>query len=370
VMKLTISKPTVLASLLLFASTLAIPRPAVSAEAVTAEHGLDVGDGQVLYDIPYNPKQVREVAFVSPTVNHPFYEIVVPLGDWAEGESATVKKVTVNGVESDSFYLFVDGFSHVQSGWITQKSKSAKNVVLVTRSLWHNGEAITIDVEISTAGAPQSIVKTFQTTAPKAGGGPTGWRRYQSLVLSEIAGLPRNNEPVEFSLAVRAEDCADLERELSLFAVDSGEFTPLPLQTFNPKQFAGTPPGTSNQNYLQHPSRSLEGIFLASVPANSARVFVFVYDRAAGVARPSFASDLAVSGPPVGATIENHFYKVKLSEKCGQIASFDLKGRQEKPVPRLSNSSSYAVHWNPDSFSDNGQWGHTFGWNPPDRTTV
>src|SRR5690606_13063269 len=28
------------------------------------------------------------------------------------------------------------------------------------------------------------------------------------------------------------------------------------------------------------------------------------------------------------------------------------------------------AHWNPDSFSDNGKWGHTFAWDPPEKTVV
>ena len=333
---------------------------------------MDVGDGQVLYDIPYDPKHISEITFIAPTVKHPYYEIVIPLGNWTEGESANVQKVRVNGVDSDSFYVFVDGFSHVQSGWITQKSKSATNVVLVTRSLWHNGESVAVELEISATGATNNIKKTFKATAPTTGGGPAGWRCYQSLALSERAGLARDHEPVEFSLTARAEDCADLERELRLFSVDavSRQLAPVPVQTFNAKHFLGTPPGTTNVNYLQHPSRSLEGVFLASVPANGAQVYVFVYDNPAATAAVAPPADLTVTGQALGATVENDFFVVKLDSKCGQVASFDLKGRKEKPAPRLSNSLTFAVHWNPDSFSDNGLWGHTFGWNPPEHTVT
>ena len=338
------------------------------------ERGFDVGDGQVRYDAPYNPKHIHQITFVSPSTRHPFYEIVIPLGNWTEGSSATIQKVRVNGVDSDSYYVFVDGFSHVQSGWITQKAGSASNVVLVTRSLWHDSESTSIDVEISASGeggAARIIKKSFAAQAPASGGGPVGWRRYQSVVLSEPTGLARENEPVEFSLTVRAEDCADLERELRLFVVDaaSHELIPVPVQTYNPKQFAGTPPGTSNANYLQHPSRSLEGVFLASVGAKSARTYVFVYDNPGAETPVAPSTDLFVNGPALGATVENQFFVVKLDDRCGQVASFDMKGRKKK-VPRLTNSYSYAVHWNPDSFSDNGLWGHTFGWNPPEQTIV
>ncbi len=341
----------------------------------SAESGRDVGDGQVLYPIPFDPKSVSEVLFVAPTVEHPFFEVVLPIGDWTEGASATVKRVTVNGTDSDSFYVFVDGFSHVQSGWVTQESTTAKNVVLVTRSVWHNGEDVKAEVEFSASGEDgqsKTVTRDFEAKAPDKGGAPAGFQRYQSLALYEPAGLARNGEPVEFSLTARKEDCADLEKELRLFACDpeQGTYTPVPLQTFNAKRFAGTPPGTSNENYLQHPSQSLEGVFLATVPANGAAVYVFLYDNPNVDPPAEPATDLVVTGPSLGATVENAHYLVELDKKSGQIASIDLKGREDNPVPRLTNSYSRAVHWNPDSFSDNGKWGHTFAWDPPDQTVV
>lgn len=342
---------------------------------VLVEAGRDVGDGQVLYPTPYDPKNVPEIAFVSPTPEHPFFEIAVPMGDWSEGASATVKRVSVNGTESDSFYVFVDGFAHVQSGWITQEATEAKNVVLVTRSVWHDGEDAAIEVEVSANdkdGKPTTVSRSYAAIAPAKGGAPAGFQRYQSLVLHETAGLARDGEPVEFSITVRKGDCENLERELRLFACepDNGTYASLAIQTFNVKRFPGTPPGTSNTNYLQHPSQSLEGVFLATVPANESRVYVFLYDNP-GVDPPAEPeSDLVVSGPSLGAKVENADFVVQLDEKSGQIASFDLKGRPDNPVPRLTNSYSNAVHWNPDSFSDNGKWGHTFAWNPPDKTVV
>lgn len=340
-------------------------------EAVFAEKGRDVGDGQVLYETPYDPKTVSEVTFVSPTVEHPYYEIVLPLGDWSEGKGANLKGVSVSGVESDSFYVFVDGFAHVQSGWVTQDSETAPNLVVVTRSLWHNNEATDIAVTITRAeGDP--VVREFHATAPASGGGPEGWRRYQSFVLHETAGLYRESEPVEFSVAARKEDCADLAKEVRLYKVDSanGALGELPVQVFNVKRFEGRPPGTDNPNYLQHPSQSCEAVFLATVPANSAAVYVVAYDNPGAGEREVIESDLTVTGPSLGATVENKHFIVRLDEKSGQIASFDVKGREENPVPRLTNSYSSAVHWNPDSFSDNGLWGHTFAWDPPDSTVV
>lgn len=80
--------------------------PATSAQtAKNIEKGFDIGDGNIPYNTPYDPKSVREVTFVSPTAAHPYYEIAIPLGDWTEGTGASVKAITVNGASSDSYYV-------------------------------------------------------------------------------------------------------------------------------------------------------------------------------------------------------------------------------------------------------------------------
>jgi len=271
-------------------------------------------------------------------------------------------------------YVFVDGYSHVQSAWITKDSTTANNVVVVARSLWHNNKETKIEIDITAVdaeGNSQTITKEFTATSPEKGGGPEGWRRYQSLALHEQVGIDRENEPVEFSLAARAENCGDLARELRIFEVsEEGDVDPVGFQTFDAQSYKGTPPGTSNENYLQHPSESLSAVFLASVPANESKVFVAVYDNPDAPEPSVVETDLSVEGPPIGAVVENEFYRVKLDDKCGQIVSFELKGREDNPAPKLTNSLSLAAHWNPDSFSDNGKWGHTFAWDPPEKTVV
>lgn len=337
------------------------------------DKGVDVGDGNVRYDIPYDPKNLDAVRFLAPTVQHPYYEIVVPMGDWTEGTNATIKDVRVNGTSYESYYVFKDGFAHVQSGWITQKASTAKNVVVAIRALWHNSEAAAIEIDIGATGDDgknKTVTKSFQAAAPAQGGGPDGWRRYQSVALHEMAGVDRMPEPVEFSLVARAENCGNLERELRVFEVDDEALVPVNFQTFNPQEFDGTPAGTTNENYLQHPSKSIDVVFLAEVPADESRVYVVVYDNPGAEAWEAQPTDMTVTGESLNAVVENEFYRVKLDDGSGQIVSFELKGREGNPVPTLTNSLSNAAHWNPDSFSDNGKWGHTFAWNPPDETIV
>jgi len=173
-------------------------------------------------------------------------------------------------------------------------------------------------------------------------------------------------------VAARAENCADLERELRLFVDGPGRrgWVPLPFQTFNAQDFGGTPPGTAEKDYLYHPSRSVDLVFLASAPAGASKVYLLAYDNPdAGPYEPQ-PTDLKVSGPALGALVENRFYEADLDDRSGQIASFRLKRGDEYASPSLTNAYSAAAHWNPDSFSDNGRWGHTFAWDPPERTVV
>ncbi|NIA14508.1 MAG: hypothetical protein GWP08_10535 [Nitrospiraceae bacterium] len=342
-----------------------------ASEPVFVDAGYDVGDGLVLDDLPYDPKAIDEMLFISPSPAHPFYEIALPLGDWSEGAGATVSEVKVNGLAYPAFNVYVDGLARYQSDWITRESATSKNVAVVVRAPWHNKKRTTVELKISVSGG-ESVTKRFEGKAPATGGAPKGWRRYQSVVLHERAGLERVNEPVEFSLAARAENCGDLARELRIYAVDTTgkALTPVDCQTFDAQEFPGSPPGTSNENYLQHPSRSINAVFLASVAAHASKVYLAFYDNPEAPKPKLAATDLVVTGPALGAMVENQYYKVKLHDNSGQIASFELKGREENPVPLLTNSYSRAVHWNPDSFSDNGKWGHTFAWDPPEQTVV
>lgn len=341
---------------------------------IDAELGRDVGDGIVLYNTPYDPKNIKEVTFVAPTASHPYYEIVVPLGDWSEGKAASFKKVTVNGLDCESYYVFVDGFAHVQSSsWLTKESANAKNVVVVARMLWHNNEDVKVDFTLDAQDAEGKAIvveKSFSGKAPAKGGGPEGWRRYQSVLLQEKAAVDRAKEPVEFSITARKEQCGDLAKELRVYVVDEIEQEPvaIPFQTFNQGVFQGTPNGTSNDNYLQHPSQFIEVVAFPTVSANQERVLLVCYDNPTAEAPGESRSDLKVTGESLGALVENDFFAAQLDKKSGQIASFALKGGAEQPV--LTNSLSGALHWNPDSFSDNGLWGHSFSWNPPERTVV
>lgn len=358
----------------LLAACFLIAVHAAAQDAIDILTGHDVGDGNAPYNAPYDPADVTEMGFIAPTVDHPYYEILVPMGDWTGGSHATVQEVRVNGLRCESFYTFVDGFSHVHQPWITHEAATAKNVLLVARMLWHNGADTAVDVRIGhrdAEGKGTTTTQTYRASAPAQGGGPEGWRRYQTVVLRERAGIARQNEPVECSIAARAENAGDLGRELRVYEIDGGTLGPeMPLQVFNQRAFPGAPPGTAEENYLQHPSKAVDALFLAHVPAHGAKVYALFYDHPSAPERTPPETDLTVTGPDLGAVVRNGHYTVTLSEKSGQIAAFQLNERDGKAAPLLTNSYSAAAHWNPDSFSSNGKWGHTFAWDPPEHTVV
>jgi hypothetical protein len=358
--------------------------PSRAAQVIDAEAGHDVGDGQVRYNTPYDPKNTREVTFVSPTPAHPYYEIAVPLGDLSEGTQTEVHAVRINGVASDSYYMFVDGFARAHDLTVTRNGTKARNVVVVTRSVWHDAQPTTIEIDLAAFdkdGKPVRRTQSVRATAPSIGGVPAGWRRYQSVLLQEKAGLDRKDEPVEFSLTERAEWASDLGRELRVFRIDPDRrsLEPVKAQTFNAQNYAGAPPGTSQpwqdapgrgSNYITHPTKSVEGVFPANVPAHGAVVYVLLYDNPSASPADQVETDLKITGKSLGATIENKFYTAWLHEQSGCISKIQLKPSGERRCPVLSNSLNHALHWNPDSFGDNGIWGHVFAWNPPERVVV
>ena len=99
---------------------------------------------------------------------------------------------------------------------------------MAVRAPWHDTQSVKVKMTIDAKGEDgeaKTVVKTFDGQSPARGGVPDGWRRYQSVVLRETVGVARASEPVEFTLAARAENCGDLARELRMYAFDPARQT-------------------------------------------------------------------------------------------------------------------------------------------------
>ncbi|MEW6741498.1 MAG: hypothetical protein AB1486_01965 [Planctomycetota bacterium] len=345
--------------------------------------GAAVGDVNLRARLPFDPAAPPGHAFVAPTENDPYWWVAWRLPDWRRGAQASVTAVLVNGRAVRDYYLIVGGRVR-EAPWITKRVSSAAPVVLVVKMLWCDAADYELAAKIQSGGAV-TWERTL-LTAPERGGGPPGFACYDSFALSETGGMDRLNEPVEIVVAAeRSETTQDarspggtagLPDQIRLFRydVESGSLTAVPFQVFDHRQYAGMPPVPDGMDprgtgHWATPSESVRLAFLADVAARATRVYCVGYGALPDVAPPSPSETLAIRTGERGTIVENSFYRIDLDPRCGQLNSFVIKGAPAG-TPRLTNSTSGTVHWNPDTYGDNGRWGHSFSWDPPERTHV
>ncbi len=138
--------------------------------------GVNVGEHVLPDTIPFDPNNLSDLRCFAPTPRRPLYEIAIPVGDWEGGPGASVSSVKINGVECRVYSVYSDGCAHLDGTWITRRGNRAKNVVVLARSLWRNGERITAEVAISHPTNPAT--RTVVGVAPPRGGMPSGPRHY------------------------------------------------------------------------------------------------------------------------------------------------------------------------------------------------
>ena len=335
--------------------------------------GIFVGPVFLPDTIPFDPDTLDTLTCFAPTGSRPLYEIAIPIGDWQGGPNVGISQVTINGVKCNVYSLYAEGRARLfHEKWITNKSSNVKNVIILAKALWRNHEHIEAKIEIE--GSQNSETRIITGRAPSQGGMPEGTVHYESFSLSEQAGLDRNCEPVEVSVSVYPDEVATpddkggLAHELRLFKITERHGPePAPIQIFE----TGGVPGTAyREGYLYSPSKTLRLIFFADVPARHSTPYVITYGSSSLPPSPAPTEALKIQGQAPGFTVSNSLYTCTLNEKCGMIESIKMNGQANKDVPVFSNSLTKAMHWNPDCFGSNGEWAHTYAWDPPDRTII
>jgi metal-sulfur cluster biosynthetic enzyme len=131
-----------------------------------------------------------------------------------------------------------------------------------------------------------------------------GWESCKSIQLFETVGIERVGEPVELTVAFRADQVADLARELRLARVDGGSLRQVPCQVDDYSRIGN--------------ERRCQLIFLADVPAHGDARYLLFFQNAFAE-RPDEMADLHVHGEDDGLEIENQHYLASLSRQMGQL---------------------------------------------------
>lgn len=323
--------------------------------------------------LDFDPMNVKEVLFKAPTLDHPYSHLIIPVKEW-DGNPPSITRCKINGEDPETYWVFVDGEVHVHN-WLAAQAKHVKNIVIVAKYAWHSSTSYKIEVELKgrkVANPKNESDYDFQSTihdvtSPARGGIPSGWRYAQFLVLSEEKGIARNGEPMDISVCVRRDRVRDIGKELRVMEYDPEKlvYTEIASQVFNVQAYNGRR-FEEKGGVLDIPSVYARVLFFASVPPNSKKIYSVLYANPTAE-NPNYSTDLNVTGNGLGSVVENDCYVIELEKKSGQVNSIKMKQTKGLSVPLLSNSTSGSVHWNPDTFGENGSWGHAFSWDPPEN---
>jgi hypothetical protein len=292
-----------------------------------------------------------------PTPENPWYHL--RLGFSLDGDGRWgVTRVKVNGQRARDFQAYHD-FRLTRD----QELRGGGVSELVVRWDWKPREHFQVEISGNGPREKETFTLSAGVDAPADGGyWDPAWKHYASLMLTEMAGLDRENEPVHASLAVYGDRVTDPARELRIVAVDaqSGAHREVPCQAHDVARY--TAEGVKIGDEYQ-PTTTFQIAFLADVPAYASRVYLAFYGNP-GARPPAYASGLTVAGENLGLTVENAFYRAVLSPKSGAIDEIHVKmGVNQKIEHHLETNG--ALHWNPCFYCPPKPWLHASDWDPP-----
>ncbi|MCE4566387.1 hypothetical protein INQ51_18855 [Maribellus sp. CM-23] len=259
---------------------------------------------------------------------------------------------------------------------LSQDNTLYKQPVITGWMKWNPGESyeITLTVRVKKSARPSDddtflsatrIVKAPEQTKTF----DTAWKNYKSLVLSETAGIDRENEPVEVLLPFYPDEANDLKREIRVVEVDPKNFslTEVPCQVFDIQQYTvedDLEPDKKGQPKrhipLWMPTATCKLAFLANVPAKSSKVYLVYYNNEKSLAK-TWQTDLRVQGELPGLRIDNNYFNAVLHPNSGHLDQLTLKTKPEVPLFHRMETNG-AIHWNPGIYVPPRAWTHTADW--------
>ncbi len=263
------------------------------------------------------------------------------------------------------------------SGYALSQDNTSYKTPLITGWLkWQPGEEYKIEITVRLKESAKqsendqfvSVVATL--TAPEGVHVyDTSWLSYKSVVLSETAGIRRQNEPVEVLLPFYPDEANDLKREIRVVAVDVNDFSlkEVPCQVFdiqkytNEDDLAPIEDGQPQRHIpLWMPTVTCKLAFLADVAPKSSQVYLIYYNNDKAMAK-TWQTDLRVQGELPGLNIDNKYFSAVLHPNSGHLDQLTLKTKPDSPLFHRMETNG-AIHWNPGVYVPPRAWTHTADW--------
>lgn len=242
---------------------------------------------------------------------------------------------------------------------------------LVGRLDWRQGESYALSLTLSLGGKDgTACTATIKGKAPEKGGyWNPAWTHYQSVVVSETAGIARKDEPVYASFVFYPDTLAEPSRELRVVRFDhrAGVHAEVPCQVVDTSMVDSVELPMYDEKGKQKPAtyvptKSATVVFPASVGARESAVYLAFYGNAQAAA-PDFTSDLKVDGEAPGLTVENAFYHLRLHKDSGMLDELTLKAKPDVTFKHKKETNG-AIQWNPDCYAPPRPWVHLSDWLP------
>ncbi|MFQ6070371.1 MAG: hypothetical protein ACE5LC_07580 [Candidatus Aminicenantales bacterium] len=204
------------------------------------------------------------------------------------------------------------------------------------------------------------------------------WKNYLVLQVAEENGCWRKNLPLHATFGVLS-SCLRSPQEIRVVKAEKKgkdvSYTEIPSQVYDvirwedekllQKKEVDEETGKAITRY--HPTTTLSIAFEAHLrPYEKASYIVFYNNPSAG--KPSYPTDLSVSGEGLAKTVENPFYRVVLHQKSGMVHEVYEKSTNTKLEHKLETNGS--IHWNPGVYSPPHSWSHCSDWENPSFSEI
>lgn len=301
--------------------------------------------------------KLNMVQFGWPTPETPYYFLNLRADDMAQ--DAEVTGVMINGKRCRDFEVRNDGRAAVPP----VLSAQADSRELFIRVDWQKGDTFDVAV-ILREGENNVELRDSYTAAQEHGYWNKAWKYYAAHVVKETAGIARVDEPVHAVLAMYKDRLTDAQRELRVVEIDSQTGAAQEIRS----QVYAVSTWDKWQNINCQPTTTAQIAFLANVPANGRKVYLFFYGNP-DAPSPCYESDLRVTGEGYGLSIQNDYYTVKLHKDSGSIDEILPRDREGLTYCHKLETNG-ALQWNPGIYAPPKTWMHASDWVAPKDFTV
>ena len=312
-------------------------RAAIFTVAATVLLGTEIAAQQAV--------QLSDIAFRWPDPDTPYFHLRAQVTSPIEG-SLTLKSAEINGQAA-------------RGGRWDQTHR-----LVAVPVPWRAGQSYTLHVTFVTKDGT-ALSAEVSAQAPAEGGmWHPDWVHYAAVVLAEDAGIDRKGEPVHVTLSVYADQVGRIEDEIRVVRLDGGTGVQkeVPSQVYAVSTWTKPADDAEYEPARYQSTVTCEVAFLADVEAESKQIYLIYYGNP-NAKKPSYGTDLKVTGRDPGLTIANSAYEVKLHPKSGVIDEVRLHGIAEVFAHKIETNG--AVHWNPGCYAPPRPWVHASDWDPP-----